>query len=232
MSNTTYEELYRRVLLRFDDAEGRTLLAAKEAINTVHKAIARVQDFDELMVLDTTNALTVASTKTYHLVDDWGLTRPKDLFTLRYMDASSSRKLTRLTTRELDEKIPYVESLGEQKPRWYLRRGNSIELIPIPEEAKNVYIYYSQWPLPLSADSDETSYEDLDDTIIALAAEITGAILENIYIDCDIRAKAYLNSAIADHRSRPDMTWIARPFSTAPGVTGEPWKDPFIKQYP
>ena len=231
MSNTTYEEFYRKVLLRFEDMEGRVLIAAKEAINTAHKAIARVQDFDELKVLDTTNALTAPSTKSYHLIDDWNLTRPKDIFTLRYMDEGSSRKLTRLTTRELDEKIPYVEGMGERRPKWYLRRGNKIELIPIPEEAKSMYIYYSQWPLPLSADSDETSYEDLDDIIIALSAEITSAILENAYTDWNIRAKAYLNSAITDHMSRPDMNWVARPFSTSQGLTGEPWKDPFVKQY-
>ena len=234
MANTTYQELYQRVLLRLGNlaSDGRALLAAKEAVNTAHKAIARVQDFDELLVLDTTNAATVASTKTYHLEDDWGLTRPKDLLTVRYMDGNNSRKLTRLTARELDEKIPYVEGLGEQKPRWYIRRGNSVELIPVPDEAKDVYVYYSQWPKVLTEDSDTTSYSDLDDVIIALGTEIALAVLEGTHADWDARARAYLASAVKDNRSRPDRTWVARPFEVAPGVTGEPWKDPFVKSYP
>ena len=230
---TTYKELYGKVLFRLNRGEdGRALIAAKEAVNDAHKAIARVQDFDELKVLDTTNAATVASTKTYHLVDDWGLTRPKDLFTLRYMDDSSSRKLVYLTARELDNKIPYVEGIGEQRPKYYTRRGLSVELIPVPEEAKSIYVYYSQWPLPLSDDTDQTSYEMLDDVIIALATDMALAALEGTYTDWTTRAREYLSSSVGETRSRPDHEWVAAPFSTERVFTGEPWKDPFVKEYP
>lgn len=242
MANTTYKTLYGNVLFRLNTKEdGRALFAAKQAVNDAHKYIARVMDFEELKTLDTSGAATVASTKTYHLIDDWGLTRPKDLYTLRYMDTGSSRKLEYISPRELDEKIPYVESIGETKPKWYTRRGNNIDLIPIPSEAKSVYVYYSQWPLVLSSDSDTTSYENIDDVIVSLAADIAFTMLrkeekkeygEKVFENWPQRAREYLGLATREHNYTPDKTYIAQPFGTArTGFSGEPWKDPFIRGY-
>ena len=62
---TTFAEFKRRVMLGIPQVDGETLLTVEEAINIAHKVIACVRDFDDLMVLDTTNALTVASQKLY-----------------------------------------------------------------------------------------------------------------------------------------------------------------------
>jgi hypothetical protein len=191
-----------------------------------------VQDFDELLVLDTSNAATEVGKKSYHLTDDWNLTRPKDLYTLRYIDGNDSRKLTRLTVRELDERLPYVEGIAQTKPKFYTRRGMNIELIPIPNEVKPIYIYYSQWPAVLVNDDDQSSYETLEDVIITLATEIAYSILEGTHADWDSRAKALLSGSVLENRSRPDRTWVARPFNTQHTITGEPWADPMIKSYP
>lgn len=231
MSN--YKELVSKVLLRLENpVDGRTHLAVKEAINDAMKHLARAKDWDELMILDTTNAETAASTKFYHLVDDWSLTRPKDIYTLRYMDENSSRKLIYVPARRLDEVIPYTESLGTGKPNWYTRRGDEIELIRVPDADKSVYVFYSQWPEVLSDDTDEPVYSDLDDVIVALATDITGGILENAISDWTAKARELLGISIREDLTRPDRTLIARPFRPQQPVLGEYWKNPFVMKDP
>lgn len=231
---TTYKEFYQKVLFRLDRSDGRALLAAKDAVNDAHKIIARVKDFDDLLVLDTTNALTVADTGSYHLTSDWGLTRPKDIYTLRYMDEANSRKLTYVSPGRLDEVVPYVEIYGTQKPYYYTRRGMEIELIPIPGEAQSVYVYYSQWPLPLSDDGDETSYAnaEIDDVIINLAAKMADAALKDLDGDWESLANSLLTGAYLESEHRPDRRLVAKPFQAVSPVMGEWWKQPFTTRDP
>lgn len=228
----TFEELVSKILLRLDRNDGRARLATEESINDALKYIARVKDFDELMVLDTTNAATVIDTKLYHLVDDWGLTRPKSLYTLRYMDESSSRKLIYVPASRLDAVIPYTEQLGTQRPNWYTRRGDEVELIPIPNAAKSVYIFYSQWPAILSG-ALEPPYSDLDDVIITLSTDIATGILDKSFGNYVQRARELLGLAVREDITRPDRTFIAQPFQAADeAVQGEYWLDPFIQKDP
>jgi hypothetical protein len=236
---TTYETLYTKVLLRLPQPEqGKSLLAAKEGVNTAQKIIARVQDFDELVTTDTTNAATVASTKTYHLVDDWSLTRPKDILSLRLMDETNSRKLSYYSPRELDEIIPYVEQLGEQRSALYTQRGEYVDLLPIPDDAYDLYVMYSQWPLELSGDTDETSYSEIDDVIIHLATVVAKDILDvtpkNTRVGYDTLAKELLNLAVKEENSRPDQFRKAKPFNPygERQLFGEWWKHPHIRRDP
>lgn len=233
--STTFQEFYQRVLSKLKRSDGQALVEVKEAINTAHKVIARLKDFDDLMVLDKTNAATVASTSTYHLTSDWGLTRPKDIYTLRYMDEEQSRKLTYFSPSRLDEKLPYIQIFDEQKPRWYTRRGMEVELIPVPEEAKPIYVFYSQWPLPLDADDDESSYanNDIDDVIIELSTQIADANLRGESGgDWSAIAGMLLTGAYKEDLTRPDRKFVAQPFSTQASVTSQYWKDPFILKDP
>jgi hypothetical protein len=231
---STYKELYQKVLFRLNKSDGRALLAAKEAVNDAHKIIARVKDFDCLMVLDTENAWTVADQSTYHLVTDWGLTNPKDLYTLRYMDEGSSRKLEYVTGRRLDDVVPWTEIFGTQKPYYYTRRGKSIELIPIPNEAAQVYVFYSQWPVELTEDDDESSYtgESLDDVVISLSTRMADASLSDTSGDWESLAQSLLTGSFLENESRPDRILVAQPFRVQRPRYGEWWKHPFILKDP
>lgn len=237
---TTFEELYKKVLLRLGSQSGEALLVAKDSVNFAQKVISRVEDFDELIVLDLTNALTVADQSTYHLVDDWGLTRPKDIYSLRYMDGDESRKLIYKPSRMLDEILPYTLTLSTEKPYWYTMRGVEVELIPVPAEAKTVYIHYSQWPLVLVEDADETSYENIDDVIIELGSDMAKLALVDKAEDAEDwtkkdwtnQAKALLSGAALESRTRPDQLRVAQPFRLRPQVHVEYWKYPFIKHNP
>jgi hypothetical protein len=234
--STTYQELYQKVQLRLNNSGGRAHIFAKEGVNDAHKWIARVKDFDELMTWDISGTpATVASQESYHLVDDWSLTRPKDVYSLVYYTGdSSSRKLTWRDAQEFDEMYPYPGVMGEQDPWIYTQKGEKVYLSPIPEEEKIVRVYYSQWPLVLSADSDQTSYKDIDDVLIALAYDIAKSALTGVGVtDWTKRAAALLAGGIREHSVKPDQRYVAHPFRASRGrVMGEYWLNPMIKENP
>jgi len=226
----TFAELKRQVLLRIDKPDGRTLLVVEQAINDVLQLIAKVKDFDELIVLDTTSAFTIASQKLYHIIDDLFLTRPKDIYSIRCMDESSSTKLTYVPTRELDDKIPYTEQSGIGFPSFYTVRGMYIELYRIPDDVYSLYIQHSQWPSVLVNGTDETEYTNIDDVIVSLSADATASMLEGGGSgDWYQRAFTLLQGAVKENIERPDRTFVARPFSTKKIVSGEYWYDPFYR---
>jgi len=195
--------------------------------------LARVQDFDELKTWNTTQT-TTRSKKDYVVGVDWDLIRLKDIITIKLMDGANSRKLLYRPPREIDEVLPYPSTLGEQKPSFYTVRGNTIELLPIPDAAYSVYIYHTQWPADLSNDSDQTVFsDDLIDVIVSLAADMVNSFYEkdiqSTRSDWAKRAKELLGIAVKEDTTHPDRKFFARPFD--PGTTtytGEYWKQPFV----
>ena len=230
----TYLRLYQKVLLRINQSDGRALMAVKDAINEAHKYIARAHDFDELVTLDTANAVTVANQKTYNIPSNWALTRCKDILSARLMDTTNSRKLQYVPPRTLDEYNPYPEGSGTERPKWYTVRGKNIDLIPIPSNAYSVYIMHTQWPLELANDTDESSYDDeLEDVIVALTVYIANGILSGGSLGSYTqRAKELLGMGKSEDVERPDRTFVARPFGPSEMPYGEYWKDPFVKRDP
>ncbi|MCL6441795.1 MAG: hypothetical protein K6T27_09940 [Thermoleophilum sp.] len=231
--STTLEELRRRVLANLQRSDGQAIIAADQAINDAHKVIARVRDFDELIVLDTTHASTSQEVKTYHIIEDWGLVRPKDIYTIRYIDGANSRKLEFVPVRELDSRIPYPEMHSKGRPRWYTLRGLQAELFPIPDASKPLYILHSQWPPTLSKDCDVTPYLNLDDVIVSLATSMASAFLEKTAEgDWLALARALLGDALAEEASRPDRVYIHQPFTAKAHPYGKYWLDPWVKRQP
>lgn len=232
--STTYKQLYQKVLLRVPRLDGRALLAAKESVNDAQRVIARIHDFDELKVLDTTSADTVDGQKAYHITTDLLLTRPKDIYSIIIEDTTNSRKLIYKDPREMDLDEPYPEGTTEQRPTHYTRRGQYIYLNPIPDAAYDMHIFYAQWPLVLSADTDAMSFDDERvDFIVALAAEMTMAILDGKpSSDWTKRAKEMLFGAVTENKVNPDAQYVAKPFDPCGMGTlyqGEYWTNPFIK---
>lgn len=232
---TQFKELKRQVLMKFGDrTDGKTLLAVEQAINEAHKNISRVKDFDELMVLDTTHALTVIGKKLYHITTDLLLVRPKDIYSIRYMDGANSRKLTSVPSRELDQIIPYTEMVGTGRPKWYTRRGMYVELFRIPDAAKPLYVAHSQWPSVLTGETDETPYLQLDDVIVTLASDIALSIIEEGMIgNWFQRTQQLLGLALQEDATRPDNFYVARPFQAKQvAPLGQYWLSPWQKHQP
>lgn len=239
--SVTFGELTRKTLLALVNdrtvtppltVDGINVLLVEEGINEACHAIARVHDFEELIVLDTTSAATVDGTKRYHLTTDLLLTRPKHIYSIVLHDDSNSRKLTPVPYAELDDKVPYPEQLGEQKPKWYTRQGDYLEFIPIPDAAYDLYIRYSQWPLTLTEAADICSYTQLTGQIVALAKDFVLSALSGNLLDSTTRAKAYLKLDVSDERRQSDTPRVARPFNpfTSSQVSNEYWKDPFVRR--
>lgn len=247
---TTYETLYSKVLLRLPTTDGIALLAAKEAVNTAHRVIARIQDFDELIVTRPiveggSSAVTTAGVKAYHIETDLGLTNPKDILSVRLMDEERSRKLEYRSPREVDEVLPYTDVLADDRSVIYTQRGNYLELIPTPDAIYALHIMYSQWPLTLSDDDDETSYTDIDDVIVTLAAVIAKDIINQkkdetgTYMAASAKkheefAQALLTGSLKEDRDHPDHRRVARPFNPHGGTLtpGQWWLNPFIRKDP
>jgi len=228
---TIYKELIRQVMLKLvPRVDGITRLTVEQAINDAQKIIAEIKDFDELRTLDITHAFTVINKKLYHIETDLLLVRPKDIYSIRYMDAGNSRKLTFTPLVHLDELIPYTEIFSTGRPSFYVIRGRYIELFRIPNEAKPLYIQHSQWPTILVNDTDATDYLNIDHVIVGLATEMSIASLEGSSGDWAARAKALLGTAVNEEETRPDQTYVAQPFNpTRVGPLGDYWLSPWIK---
>lgn len=234
MANTTYGELIRLVMINLQPrTDGIARLAVEQAINDAQKVIACAKDFDELMVLDTTNAATVDGTKLYNIETDFGLSRPKDIYSIRLMDEERSRKLTYVPFRELDRVIPYTEMISEGRSNFYTVRGKNVELYPIPDDAYDLYIQHSQWPLVLTDETDETSFVNIDYAIVALASDMALASLEGGGSDWMQRATQLLGVGISEEDRRPDQFYCAQPFRPLGDARmGEYWNNPWVKKQP
>jgi len=229
--STTFKELKRQVMLRMQNADGRTQLAVEQAVNDAIRVIVTVHDFDDLMVTDTSNAVTVANQANYHVENDFLLTRPKDIYSIRYMDEDNSRKLTYVPSRDVDVVLPYTDILGTDRPSFYTRRGMYIELIPIPNANANLYIQHSQWPATLSNETDECPLVNIDPAIVALATDIAFSILDGHSGDWFQRAKQLLGIVVSDDDAKPDVWKVAKPFSAEQrSIEGEYWNNPFIRR--
>lgn len=241
MANTTRATFRTNILRNLGNKTGAAAEAfANIAINNAMRIISRAHVFPELLIQDTSNALTVIDQKEYHLVDDLGLTRPQHIYSIKYMDTTNSRKLRFIDSSAFDADIPYPEGWSSGKPTSYTRFGNTLTLFRIPDAAKSLYIRYSQRPLMFSNDVEECSYENIDDVIEALATSLTFVSYEE-----DEQAAMWMTvaktafvSSIQDDHNIPDRRWKAEAFdptkndSGSPSLQGEYWANPFVQQAP
>jgi len=209
--------------------DGEAVLAVEQGINDAVQIFAQMESFDEMLTVDTTSADTVDGTKSYHLITAWGLTRPKNILTLRIEDTSLSTKLTYMPMAEFDKKFPYPETYSEDRPTIYTRRGMSVELFRIPDAAYDVHVVYNQFPAELTADTDECVLLNFDAQITFLAKDIANAYLSGNYSDFQTRAREILRAGISGRRDRPDHILVAKPFiADKTSYPSDYWADPMF----
>lgn len=95
-------------------------------LNWGQQRIARFYSFHELNAINE-SAATVASTSRYPLTtgtNNLGLTRPKDIQSIRLIDSQNSRILTRKSVRWFDQKLPLVTNYADARPHIYIRWGS------------------------------------------------------------------------------------------------------------
>lgn len=203
-------------------------------LNWAQQRMARFYSFQELDILKEDSA-TVDTVARYPLVtgtNNLGLVRPKDIHSIRLIDAINSRALTRRMPRWFDKKFPLITNYADGRPHVYIRYGNSVEMFRRPNSAYTLHIRYPQWALNLVSGDAGSQFEDKDQLLI------TGAILEGYlhfeeYTDAAIWLQKFLGLMIDAVRAQGDIDWEpqAEAMSYEPGgyTSGEPWLDPYAE---
>ncbi len=126
--------------------------------------IARSYNFEELNVnLET--PVTVAGVARYPYStgsNNLGLVRPKDIASIRLIDAQNSHIITRWSQRQFDNRFPYPINYSNGRPTLYIRYGNNIELFRIPDAIYSLYVRYPQWAAEMTSPTDVSSFEYKD----------------------------------------------------------------------
>ena len=201
-------------------------------LNWGQQRMARFHSFHELNATYE-SAATVDGVKRYPLVtgtNNLGLTRPKDIQSIRLIDGENSRKLERWSDRKFDKWYPRPENFSEGRPYIYIRYGNNVEMFRIPDAAYDLYIRYPQWATTLSSSSQVSDFENKDQLLV------TSGILEGYlhfeeYTDAQTWYQRFLGQLSDAVHVEGDVDWEpdAEEFSRMPGGyrSGEPWLDPY-----
>lgn len=200
-------------------------------LNWGQRRIARNYSFDELNTLHTT-ATTVADVKRYPLMagtNNLGLSRVKDISSIRLIDSENSRKLERWSYRKFDRLYPRPANYAAARPRIYIKWGNVIEMFRIPNDAYTLHIRYPQWPQELTSGAQTSDFTNKDELLITTGVLETYLALEE-YGDARIWYEKFLGQLSNAVRAEGDVDWEpeAEPFmSEAKYRSGEPWTDPY-----
>lgn len=201
-------------------------------LNWGQQRVARFHNFHELNILHT-GASTVTTIKTYPFVsgsNNLGLTRPKDIASIRLIDSENSRILRRRSPRWFDQQIPRPENYVAQRPEMYIRWGNEIELFRIPDTAYNLSIRYPQWAPDLTSASQTSVFERKDQLLITVGV-LEGYLHFQEYEDAKIWYQRFLGQLTDAVHAEGDVDWEpqASEFMPSPGGyrSGEPWLDPY-----
>jgi len=198
-------------------------------INFGQKRIARHYNFHELDNLQD-SAATVDTVKRYPMVsgtNNFGLIRPKDIYSVRLMDSENSKVIQRRHRRWFDKHYPRPENYSGGRPDIYIRDGNYLEFFRIPNGTFDIYIRYPQWPTDLTTGS-SSDFENKDQMIITAGIFETYFALEE-YIDAKVWYEKFLGQLHDAVRAEGDVDW--EPVAEGSGDFGytsaSPWIDPY-----
>lgn len=199
-------------------------------LNWAQKRTARFYSFHELNVLKTT-CTTVTDVKRYPLTagtNTLGLTRPKDISSIRLIDGAYSMKITRWSTRRFDTKYPRPANYSTGRPSIYIRDGDNIELFKVPNAAYTLYIRYPQWATDFTSGAQVSDFKDKDQLITTAGVFETYFALEE-YTDAKIWYARFLGQLTDAVRATGDIDW--EPQSAPSGdegyESGSVYDDPF-----
>jgi len=193
-------------------------------LNFAQEQIARAPVWRELEVLET--GTTTADQPYISLT-----TRFRDIYSIRLLDGSNSRKLEYVPLRLWDRRIPRPESYTTGRPSFYTFFSDKVRLWKVPDSAYSYEIRYIKYPTAFTAASSSTSdLEGKDDIIIALATSWAFRTLgEQDDADRWGRIGGFaLKQAIEAEEGVTDFTVKA----TYDSTIGEYWKDPWVRSMP
>lgn len=185
--------------------------------------LAREHDFSELRKIFT------ASTVVNQLDYKWPSTL-KNVFDLRLIDGTNSRKLVPRFPRERDASNPNPPSITTGRPRVYIPWGRVFELDPVPNASYTLRLRCSLWPTAFSVDGSVSDFDQKDEILIELATAIGYAsLMENEDAAAHVAlAKEMIGGAIDKDMEVKDMAFTPRPATVEYSVMGRGtyWADP------
>lgn len=199
-------------------------------LNLAQQRICRMYSFDELKAISTT-AATVDTVKRYPLetgTNNLGLTGIFDIESIRLIDGENSRKLKRLRYQVMDRQFPRPENFTTDRPSFYARYGDFIEMFKIPNDAYTLWIRYSKWATELTTDSQTPDFLEKDQLLIAAGVLEAYLGLEE-YADAKLWFERLSGLMLDATRGDTDTDWSPTPDAmTSMGtVSGTPWLDPY-----
>lgn len=200
-------------------------------LNFAQKRIARFYSFHELNQLITT-AATVDGVKRYPLStgdNNLGLTRPKDIQSIRLIDSENSRTLVRWSPRKFDRYYPRPENYAEARPRIYVRWGNFLEMFRVPNDAYTLWVRYPQWPSDLDSATQVSDFENKDQLLVTAGILETYLALEE-YADAQVWYQRFLGQLRDAVHAEGDVDWEpeAEPHDALPSYSsGTVYDDPY-----
>lgn len=206
---------------------GRTDLDSRLVtfLNWAQEEIARQYTFRELHNTETGTS-TVDGTQTVSMPSDL-----KDLYSIRLLDGTSSRKLIYVPERTFDFLVPKPDEYTEGRSTHYYIWGSSIYLWRIPDAAYSLNIKFTKWPTALSASGDYSDLTHLDEALVCLA---TAKALDSIDADekkirrYGRRAGYHINLAIRNDKDSYTDERIGADYRLSESSV-DYWKDPFVK---
>lgn len=172
---------------------------------------------------------TVLNDKAYTLPAEF-----RELFSLVILDGTNSWKLRAISRRLAERLFPDPATYpATERPRWYVRYGKTIELIPVPNGVYVIRMRYGVWPLAMTHDNASSELLRKDDVIVARLTGEAYSMTQEYESDAKewfAKSEALLARAVvADAK---DHDWEPMPISEGPlgsGPLGEYWADPFVQ---
>jgi len=203
-------------------------------INLQCRRIARLHDWEELQRTKV-DANSATDTKSYDAATFLGESSNeniRDIHTLRLIDGTNSKRLTRLTAARLDEVLARPENSSSGKPSYYVWYGNYLELIKIPDATYTFYVRHSLYPETMANGASTSDLKNKDDAIIALTTSwcFSSLKMKEEAAHWFTIGKDLILNALREDQTDRDLKLTATSELKAP--TGEYWNDPFQKEAP
>ena len=196
-------------------------------INTCQLRVARYFDFEELVA---TTDLTISYTGDAFVDGSVSLpTGTRELHGINILDSGDLYHIQAVDHKQWKDHYYPLYGSTTGRPSHYSSWGNKIEFYSPPDKAYTAKVRYTKWPDDLTSDNDKSGLDKKDDLIVALT------ICWPLYhLNNPDRANAYwaifrsmMKESIDAQNMKPDLHMKID--SLAPDMTGDYWKQPFIK---
>lgn len=218
-----------------DDVDSTRLT---RALNLAQTQLARLHDFFEMRRSSTSFTFPytgVLATDRFIAFSTLSQTNPRKITRMLVIDGGTSWPLEGKSERQFDSLIPNPEFGRTGRPEIYTLGVNHlgarrIELWPIPNQAYNGFIRWTNWPTALSGSSDVSDFLEKDDVLIWLALSYLFHSLGEYERANKLfgMAKGQLTIAIDEDTDNPDTTLRPNWELINPNASQSYWLSPFV----